>query len=359
MIPPRFLARFIIAQSVFVWTILASGCASVSFYTQAIAGHMQLLNRRRPIEKVVQDPDTEPTVRGRLKLVQSVRDFARDRLELPVGKAYDTYVETGRRYVVWNVFAAPEFSVEMKKFCYPVVGCLAYKGFYDESDARRAAGRLREKGYDVFVGGVVAYSTLGWFDDPVIDTFFARGDVRLAALLFHELAHKALFVGGDTRFNEGFATTVEREALKQWLAHIDDESAFEDYLASERRRQQVIALIVEAREELGGLYAAGGVSEAERRAVKKEIIGILKDAYRSLRRDWGGHDEFEHWMASDINNAAIGSIGAYHDLVPAFEAILARENHDIPAFVEACRALARLGEQERQHRLNPATPGIR
>lgn len=344
---PFNFGRTIIAQSLLLWVILLSGCETVHFYTQAAAGQIRILSSRRPVEEVIREPGTSQEVRRKLELVSSIRVFAEDQLALPVQDSYATYVETGQSYVVWNVFAAPEFSLEMKKFCFPVAGCVNYKGFFKQADARNAAEGLRRDGYDVYVGGVAAYSTLGWFDDPIMDTFLRRSDTRLAALLFHELAHKAVYAQGDTSFNEGFATALERYALKQWLSQRNNGQAYAEYEAAEIRRQQVIHLIRQTRDRLAELY--GNDSDADTmRKQKHEVLEALREDYRKLRQSWDGHTEFQAWMTGPINNAALGAVGAYQDRVPAFEAILRRVNFDIPAFVEQCRELAAMDKEERE-----------
>lgn len=354
---PRRFRRTIIAQTLLVWAVLSSGCSTIGFYTQAITGHLQLMSRRQPLDEVIGAPDTEAAVRDKLELVESVRRFAANELGMPVEDAYASYVETGRRYVVWNVFAAPEFSLAMKTFCYPIAGCVAYKGFFERDRAKAEAARLRERGYDVFMGGVVAYSTLGWMADPVIDTFLVRTDARLAALLFHELAHRTVYLSGDTRFNESFATTVERAALRRFLAHTGNIEAYETYRQSVNRQQQVIDLILATRERLGGLYERD-LDEQRVRREKHAIIEQMKADYRKMQATWGGAEEFSDWMSSDINNAAIGSVGAYHDLVPAFQAILAELDHDLVRFMEVCRTLSKMDGEDRERLLSQAASGI-
>lgn len=350
--------RLIIAHMILIWVVLGSGCASLAYYSQAISGHMKLWSKSRPVEQVIDDAETPPEVRRKLKLVQDVRAFARDELGITVGDAYESYVSTGRRYVVWNLFAAPEFSLQMKTFCYPIAGCVNYRGFYQQDDARQAAAAFRRDGYDVYVGGVAAYSTLGWFADPVLDTFLYRNDTRLAALIFHELAHRLVYVGSDTTFNESYATTFERQALKQWLARQGESGSFEAYLVTEDRRQQVIALILRTRTRLSTLYSTD-LDADEKRRRKAEIIAAMKQDYEAMRSAWDGDAGFASWMASDVNNAAIGAVGAYNGMVPAFNAILVQNDHQLSAFVEACRRLAELDKTERDRRLNQALSNTR
>jgi predicted aminopeptidase len=188
---------------------LVAGCQSLAYYTQAIGGHLKVLSRARPVPEWLADPSTPPELKQRLETARRIREFASTHLKLPENNSYAAYAELNRSYVVWNVFAAPEFSVEPKNECFPFIGCVSYRGFYSEGDARRHAAKLREAGYDVYVGGVPAYSTLGWSDDPLLSTFIGYSDAQLARLVFHELAHQLVYVRDDTTFNESFAVAVE------------------------------------------------------------------------------------------------------------------------------------------------------
>jgi predicted aminopeptidase len=344
------LARSLRHAGVILVSVLVSGCSTVEFYSQAVLGQMSILANRKSVEKVVADPKTAPDTRQKLELAMDVTIFASESLGLPVEDSYDSYVDTGRRYVVWNVFAAPELSLAMKSFCYPIAGCVTYRGFFDEADARSFAGSLRDEGYDVFVGGVAAYSTLGWFDDPILNTFLTRSDVSLAALLFHELAHKVVYVPDDTSFNESFATTVEHVALKHWLAERAASDEFEAYLARESRQKLVITLINGARTELEELYATDADDEAKRTA-KTAIIDELRADYESMRDGWGEYNEFQFWMETEINNAKLGTIGNYNDWVESFEAILAEEDGDISRFIERVKTLATEDKAARDEKL--------
>ena len=321
--------------------LLAGGCSTLGFYTQAIRGQVTLLMHREPVDKILASPSTDATLRHKLEVTQAARRFARDQLGLSVGASYSTYVDLGRPYVVWNVFAAPEFSLSPRHFCYPIAGCVSYRGFFHEADARAFAKRLASSGDDVYMGGVAAYSTLGWFNDPVLNTFLDRSDAGLAALLFHELAHKTVYLKGDTRFNESYATTVERVGLKRWLASRDALPEYAAYMAKQARENQVIALIEHTNSKLKAIYASGE-GEAKMRAEKQAAIAALRADYARLRAGWGDdHDEFAWWMKTDINNAKLATIATYNDWVPAFKALLAQQQGDMPAFIEAVRKLAK------------------
>ena len=318
----------------------------MSLYTQAVVGQASLLWQRKDINLVIQDSVTDAATRDKLQLVQQVLKYAKEELNLPVGDSYSTYVATGKPYVVWNVFAAPEFSLDMRSFCYPVAGCLSYRGYFKQNQARIFAAGLKHEGHDVFVGGVAAYSTLGWFSDPVLDTFLRRSDVNLSALLFHELAHRVVFVPGDTRFNESFATAIEENSLKRWLKSTKQEHAYLNYLDARKRRGQVLKIIGDARELLGQLYVSG-VDAGEMRTGKEGLIRQLRANYLELSLTWDGHEDFKHWMSGEINNAKLGTINDYNGWVPAFNALLAENDGDLERFIEAVTDASKLKKKAR------------
>ena len=336
------------------------GCTSLNFYTQAVTGQVQLLLDRQPIDIVLAEPTVSQEVKNKLLLSRDVLKFAEEELGLPVEDSYSSYVDTGKRFVVWNVFAAEEFSAELQTFCYPIAGCVSYRGFFKEGAAQAFASKLRQQGYEIFVGGVAAYSTLGWFDDPLLNTFMVRTDEKLAALLFHELAHKVMYVPGDTRFNESFATAVERIALSRWLAARGQPDAFDLHLAAEERSRAVIKLIAVTRNQLAEIYRGEDPDKVKRE--RKEIaIAKLQSNYKSLKANW--HDpettfpEFEFWMQGEINNARLGTVADYNDLVPLFEKVYARHGEDLPSFFETCRDLANLTADLRISRLESLATG--
>lgn len=350
---------FRIASTRFFVIILITtldGCASLTFYSQAIVGQTSLLWHRKNIDLVIDNPDTDEATRRKLQFVKKVLDFAEDDLKLPVGDSFSTYVATGKPFIVWNVFAAPELSLEMKSFCYPIAGCVSYRGYFKEHQANKMASKLKDDGYDVFVGGVAAYSTLGWFSDPVLDTFLNRSDVSIARLLFHELAHKSLYIPGDTQFNESFATAIEEAALKPWLRSRKQAQVYEDYLAGRKRRSQVLDIIRESREALSNLYLTD-LSPLEKRKEKQIVIDELLARYQTLHASWNGADDFQYWMFSntsspgipfsEINNAKLGTIAEYNDWVPAFQTILLEQGGDIRQFIDVVDGISKLDKQAR------------
>jgi predicted aminopeptidase len=314
-----------------------------------------LLWMRKDISSVMVDPATDEATKSKLQLVVEILDFAAKELHLPVDETYSTYVSTGKPYVVWNVFAAPKWSLEMESFCYPIAGCVSYQGYFEKSKAHERASKLEDEGFDVFVGGVTAYSTLGWFADPVLDTFLMRSDLTLASLLFHELAHKVLYLSGDTQFNESFATMFSEEGLRRWLTYRGEETRFQDYSESRQRKSAVLTLIKASREELESLYASG--SSLETMSVRKaKILGQLPADYKLLRKSWGGGSEFQGWMTaqarhSTLNNAKLGTIAEYNDWVPAFRALLSETDGDLELFLRSVKSLGQLDKPARDEAL--------
>tara|TARA_R110002072_G_scaffold89232_3_gene199839 strand:+ start:17945 stop:18955 length:1011 start_codon:yes stop_codon:yes gene_type:complete len=327
---------------------LMSGCANLSYYHQAVRGQLSLLVGRTEVDKLLLAETTQESLRVQLAKTSAILSFAAAN-GLPVGNSYSSYVDLDRPYVVWNVFAAPATSISLVSHCFPIAGCVGYKGFFAEADARAFATELKNRGFDVYVGGVAAYSTLGWFDDPLLNTFLFRDDARLAGVLFHELAHKVLYIDGDTVFNESFATAVERHLLQRWLEANHQPEVFTAYLESEARRAEVIGLILTAREELKILYGSD-LSLEQKLRQKSVVIAGLKSTYRSRQAEWSAGNEFAHWIEQDLNNAHLGAIGAYQQLVPGFSEMLAQSD-DLKLFFERVKALAQLPRTDRDRAL--------
>ena len=343
-----------------------AGCSTVGYYAQSIGGHLSMLRSARPIPEVVADPATPEAVRQRLLRAQEIRVFASRELGLPENASYTEYADLRRPYVVWNVFATREFSLDLKQWCYPVVGCAGYRGYFERDAADRAAAALRAEGYEVNVAGVPAYSTLGWLPDPLLNTFIGGSEGQVASMVFHELAHQVVFVGGDTTFNESFATAVEREGVRRWLAANDDPVLRQSYAEFARRRQAFVDLLLKYRDRLDALYKSGGTDDAKR-AGKRRLFAELRAEYDALRVAWGGFAGYDRYFAQELTNAHLASVGAYNALVPAFDALLDREGGDFPRFYAEVRRLARLPREGRDAELRglvvtrespPATGGL-
>ena len=352
----------------------AGGCQAPGYYAQAIRGQVRILRQRQPIDCLLADPHASPELKARFELVSRLRGFAASELKLPIGKQYLTYVDLGRPFAVWNVHAAPEFSLAPKKWFYPLVGSLKYRGYFAEADARDYARGLKREGWDVCVEGVEAYSTLGWFSDPLLNTFIHHSEAELAEILFHELAHQRLFLGGDTDFNEAFATVVGEEGTRRWFAAKGDAAGATAYRAGLERNRQFVALILQTRRRLESVYVdgkgacpgRGGLDVPAtdwRRADKAQAIAELREGYARLKSSWDGYSGYDGWFAGPLNNAQLNTVALYYDLVPGFEALLAAHGGDMEAFYQGVHAMRRLGRDERHRRLmagaSIAMPGPR
>ncbi|MEI7446668.1 MAG: aminopeptidase, partial [Burkholderiales bacterium] len=333
---------------------LLGGCATwtdgPAYYWQSMVGHLDVVGRARPIDAVIADPATDATLRARLERAREIRAFASSRLGLPDNGSYAKYSALDRPFVLWNVFATPELSLRLERWCFPVAGCVAYRGYYDRDAAEAFALRLREQGLETHVGGVPAYSTLGWFDDPLLSTFIAYPEAELARLVFHELAHQLLYVAGDTPFNESFATAVEEAGVERWLAHRADPELERAYRDQSRRRLEFVALLRRYKDTLASIYAGDG-DEAAKRAGKARTFEALRADYATMKAGWGGFAGYDRFFASGPTNPQLAAVGAYNDLLPAFRAMLAREGGDLPRFYAAVRALAALPKADRDARL--------
>ncbi|MDH3879248.1 MAG: aminopeptidase, partial [Desulfobacterales bacterium] len=290
-------------------------CRSLPYYDQAINGQMEILRNKEPISDLVDNPETPAQLRKKLIFIQSVRDFAAKELHLPVNDHYLSYVALDRPYVVWNVVAAPQFSMTPKTWCFPIVGCVSYRGYFAEEDARRFGDSLKQEGYDVFIGGAIAYSTLGWFDDPVLSTFISLSEPGTAALIFHELAHGILYVKDDTAFNESFATAVEQEGLRRWQASVNDPKGYEKWLRHHRQRRKFTGLISRYRARLEALYERDMPLTAKRNQ-KAAVFSQMRTEFRDLRSDHGGMAAYDAWFNRPLNNAQLISVSTYHNWVP-------------------------------------------
>ncbi|MGA1742011.1 MAG: aminopeptidase [Pseudohongiellaceae bacterium] len=336
--------------------LLLAGCESVSYYSQAIFGQLSILSKREAIEDLIADERGSPELKAKLSTILEIRSFAEDELLLPVANNYESYVDVERPYVVWNVFAAPEFSMNPINWCYPVAGCVSYRGYFSEADAQAYAARLKEDGLDVYVGGVSAYSTLGWFSDPVLNTIINHDDYQLAALLFHELAHQLIYIPGDTEFNESFATTIEREGLRRWLAANNVDAAESRNIVqltelNTQRREEFVALVSATIKQLESIYASND-SEDSKRQSKIEAFHQMQRDYAELRNSWDDYDAYDAWMSRELNNAQLATVATYFNWVPAFESILEEQAYDLSLFYEEISAIAELEPDERTYILS-------
>ena len=332
------------------WLLCA--CTTIDYYAQAVSGQLALLHRARPIAERLEEPALPQGLKRRLERVLVIRDFASRELGLPDNGSYRAYADLERPFVVWNVFAAPEFSLQPEQSCFPVAGCVTYRGWFAQADAERHAGALRERGFDVYVGGVPAYSTLGWFNDPVLNTFVNYPETELARLLFHELAHQQFYLGGDTRFNESFAVAVEHEGVQRWLRREGTPGQLQQYESFQSRRREFIALVLAYRTRLEALYRQN-IAVADMRRRKAETLVAMRADYEALKASpaWGGFAGYDRFFTQNPNNAQLASVAVYSELVPGFQALLQGQGGDLPNFYKAVRDLAGLPKTERDARL--------
>jgi predicted aminopeptidase len=330
------------------------GC-SLGYIAQSIGGHVALMSRARPLEQLQADPQTPPDLRQRLALASRIRDFAAQELKLPDNASYRRYADLQRPAAVWNVVAAPELSLTLKTWCFPVLGCVGYRGYFDRAQADEFAAQLRSQGWETSVYGVPAYSTLGWTNalggDPLLNTFIGWPEGELARLVFHELAHQVVYVADDTTFNESFATAVERLGVERWLQVHADARARDEYQALDARRRDFRALALAHRQRLAQVYAGGDGDDTKRRR-KAELQARLRAEYEGLKRArWGGFSGYDRWIA-EANNATFGVQAAYDDFVPGFERLFEREGRDFGRWYAAVRELAQLSRQQRRELLS-------
>jgi predicted aminopeptidase len=334
---------------IFSAVAVIGGCAQLGYYVQAAQGQFALLSSARPIDEWLSRPDVDEGLKGKLTKVKSIRAFAARELALPDNQSYTTYADLKRPYVMWNVVATPELSLKPAQWCFPVAGCVTYRGYYSKGAAQAYAAELRAKRYDVDVSGVPAYSTLGWFDDPVLSTFIQYPDVLLARLVFHELAHQVVYVGGDSRFNESFAVAVEEAGVARWLELRGSDDMRRAYAAYQNRKKDFIHLLMKHRNALETNYARD-VSDEEKRREKAAIFQSLQNEYQQLKASWGGYAGYDKWFSEPLSNAHLSAVATYHDHVPGFRALLA-QHRSLDKFYNAVRELAILGEKERNERL--------
>jgi predicted aminopeptidase len=302
---------------------------------------------QQPIDDILENEAVDEKLKTRLETIKSVRRFASDVLALPDNDSYTRYADIQRPFVVWNVFAAPEFSLELKQWCFPFIGCLVYRGYFNEKDARAFADELCAQGYDTYTGGVRAYSTLGWFDDPALNTFLHYDNARLAGLVFHELAHQQLYVQGDTTFNESFASTVEIEGARRWLDSHGSPDEARDYLVAVQRRDVVQRLISEARGKLAAIYESD-LTESGRRTAKRRIQDDLRAAYDRLKQIWGDDVQtYDVWFAGELNNAQLAATATYREYVPLFQQLLRHAGNDFQQFYSLAETAAKVPVAER------------
>jgi predicted aminopeptidase len=336
---------------------LLASCSTLNYYSQAAQGQLELLSDARPIDDWIADPGTSTKLRHRLETARQIRRFAVVEMALPDNNSYKNYASLKRKYVLWNVVATPELSLNPLQWCFPVAGCVNYRGYYNKAAADAYARQLRAEGDDVEVGGVAAYSTLGWFSDPLISTFINYPDGELARMIFHELAHQIVYAQGDSQFNESFASTVEEVGVERWMDRFGNQQMRDAYARYRSRKKDFLALLLKYRKALERNYALVDRSDAEKRAVKARLFQELKDEYQVLKGNWGGYAGYDRFFDQPLSNAHLASIATYEDFVPAFRALLQREG-TFPRFYQAVKQLADMDRTDRHRVLNAMVPPL-
>jgi predicted aminopeptidase len=327
-----------------------SGC----YLLQAATGQMEIVAKRKPIDSLIASPTTPEPLRKRLEFVSDARAFSINELGLPDNNSYRSYADLDRPYVVWNVFATDEFSVEPRRWCFPIAGCVVYRGYFDQERAETYARHLRFSGHDASVGGVAAYSTLGHFDDPILNTMLVWNDVQLAGTLFHELAHQVLYVAGDSEFNESFATVVEEAGLERWLTAHGRIQEMRSWYTQRERGEQFIGLLLVTRERLRNLYAKQLPADVTRERKQAEF-GRLKFEYTQLKAKWNGYAGYDRWFDRALNNAHLVSAATYHGCLPQLRELLKSQDGDFQKFYANARVIAE-GSKEARRKFCSSVP---
>ena len=344
------MRRWLVRLLTISFVLSSTGCAQLSYYAQATQGQLGLVASAKPIDQWLADPNVSDQLKQRLTRTQQIRKFAVQELDLPDNGSYTRYAELNRPYVVWNVIATPELSMKPVQWCFPIAGCVDYRGYYRKEDAQRFAQELRGQGYEVRVSGVPAYSTLGWFNDPVLSTFIAYPEAEVARMLFHELAHQVAYAPGDTPFNESFATTVESIGVEQWLDKHGNPDSRERYRQFRQRKRDFIDLLTQHRQRLEEVFATD-ISDDEKRNQKALVITSLKQSYHHIKDEkWGGYSGYDQWFNEPITNAHFVLVATYEELVPAFQALHAKSG-SMKKFYADVQAMAKQDKARRRERL--------
>ena len=340
-----------LSGSVLFWL---SGCQSLHYYGHSIKGQWQIISQRQAIPKVMANPQTSPKLLNQLQTIQNIRLFAAS-LGLPTKGQYDTYVDIHRSYAMWSVAATPELSLATKTWCYWGVGCLGYRGFFEQTLAESFEQQLKKEGLDTYLSRVTAYSTLGWFRDSVLSSFINKSENELAELLFHELAHQVVYAKGDAVFNESFADVVAEEGLRRYLVGRAD--GFQQIVTRKKRQQQFAQLVLDYRQQLHQVYRSK-MAESDKREQKKSLFLALNQSYQQLKDEqWQGYKAYDAWFA-ELSNAKLNSVSVYNELMPALNVILKAHNDDLPKFYNTCKRLAKLSKAERHRILNNTNPDL-
>lgn len=327
--------------------ILLGGCAQLEYYSQSIAGQWEIISISKPIDKILLDENVPDSVKEKLSVIQEIRGFATEELNLPDNNSYLSFADINREYVVWNIIATPKLSLEPLQWCYPIAGCLDYRGFFNKDDALNQANKLQEEGYDVFIGGVSAYSTLGWFDDPVLNTMLKKDLNYLVKVIFHELAHQKNYIRNDTEFNEAFAETVAITGTRKWLSIYRSKSELEEFNRNQDADDKFVSIVLNARKELEKIYNSN-LPDQLKLQIKSQILANMREEYKST---WSYHNtetNYDEWFENDINNAKITIVATYRNLIPGFIQLLEYSGNNYDSFYHLVKAMEQCSLPERR-----------
>ncbi|MSQ99386.1 MAG: aminopeptidase [Xanthomonadales bacterium] len=333
------------------------GCAGPGYYAQAISGHLRIMHARVEISTVLENDNTDPALAARLRQSQEVLSFARDQLGLPANGKFSQFVVTGKDAITWNVVTAPEFSLEPRLWCFPVAGCVPYRGYFEQTEAEEFAARMKSRSLDVAVSPATAYSTLGWFEDPLLDTMLQYSDPQLAGIMFHELAHDRLYVKSDSAFSEAFASFVEQIGVRLWLTANNQGTQLEKWNRTNAAAQQFNHLLLKTRQELQELYTSAQADETKREN-KSRLFEALQREYRHMvQTGWSGVDYFATWMSGEQNNASLAILDSYEGGVCEFNVLYDSAGRDLEQFYRLAEEKAALDPAQRKAWLEQPCPG--
>lgn len=336
---------------IFATVLIISGCSTLSYYSGIIQGHFEIISQQQSIDELLDDPTTSDQLRQKLALAKAARQFAASNLYLPDNDSYKTYVDIGRNRVTWNVVAVPALSLSAKTWCYPIAGCVSYKGYYSNEAAKSYEKQLADENYDTTINGSAAYSTLGWFDDPVLNTMLQWREAHLIGVIFHELAHQQLYIKDDSTFNESFASFVQQEGVRRWYLAKGKPQAITKEAAHGKRKKQFLSLLKTTRDKLEILYNSK-LADKQKHEQKRVYFTELRQQYISLKAgEWKGYSGYDHWFDRDLNNANLVSVSTYHQHLPGFKALLQQSNEDLRVFYAAAEKLSQLPAKERSEKL--------
>lgn len=330
---------------VVVCFLFLSACSNLSYYLDAATGHLTLLNNAQPIDEILQQQNTDHKLRQQLIDFQQARDFASQYLYLPDNDSYREFSQLDRDYVVWNIVATNEFSTEPEEWCFLFVGCLTYRGYFEKHKVDAYAEELKQQQLDVYVSGVSAYSTLGWFDDPVVSSMLSDNEARRIGIVFHELAHQLMYRKGSTTFNESFARAVEEEGIKRWFEHNNKPLQLKQYKEDLVKSRQFQEMLLRTKNRLSALYS-GNLTDQEKRQQKQQYLASIKQDYTRLKQQWGGYSGYDKWMDQELNNAHFVLVKTYHDLVPLFNNMLRQKENNLKAFYHEVKQLSELPDDK-------------